>query len=77
MDYDRETLNQFFTKILQDLQDLKSTFKQNAIDKNIVGKEFREAFKVEHSIQNSHSSPIFRHGKKNTRFVYKTPSRCI
>ena len=46
MDYDRETLNQFFTKILQDLQDLKGTFKQDAIDRNIVGKEFREAFKV-------------------------------
>ncbi len=75
MDYDRETLNQFFGKILQDLQDLKNAFKQNAIDKNIVGKEFREAFKVLPVYCKIHSSFIFRDGKKNTKFVFKTQSK--
>jgi len=46
MEYDRESIKNFFTKLLQDFQEIKATFKQDVTDKYIVGKKFREAFKV-------------------------------
>ena len=49
MEFDRESLKQFFAKFLQEFQDIKNIFKQEVTDSNIVGKQFRESFKVVNS----------------------------
>ena len=46
MEFDRESIKLFFTKLLQDFQEIKTSFKQEVTDKYIVGKTIREAFKV-------------------------------